>query len=320
MSRHVALSLVLLFALGLFALPAFTEDDPAPAPKPSEGEKAGEPKEEGDAADVPAATSIPVVKLLEAGAEPRRQLRYAPSADSKVEFSSSITSDIESTMGAMKIGPIKMDYLVALTKGDKDGELMLAIEITNAKMEDDGSMPWAGSMKGDIESAKGEKLQRAISTRGIWLDDSAESQSAQQEMRAQVLNMMPPLPEEAVGVGAKWTVTVKISSSGVTQTSVSTVELTKCDGSRIEVAIGEARSAKDASMSMQGMEVKIPELSGTGEGTAIVDLALGGTVSSSSTVDVEMTMDMMGQQMNNKRKVTSTLSGAAPTAVATEEK
>ncbi len=308
MSRLVTLLALLVLAFGVLAPLAHTEDAPATEAKP---------KEEKKEAEAPKATAIPVVKLLEAGAEPRKKLRYVPSPETKVEFKAITTSDIESQMGAMKMGPIKMDYLVGAAKGEGDGDLKLAVEVTSAKMEDDGSMPWAGGMKQGIEAAKGQKIDVGISSRGVYLKKAAEGEDAQKNMRAQVLSMLPPLPEEAVGVGAKWTVTVLIEANRVKQTSISTVTLTKCEGSRIELAFEEKRSAKNASMSMRGMEIMIPKLTGTGKGTAVVDLALAGTVKGSSVVDIETTMDMMGQEMTSKSKVTSTLTGAPSKVVVT---
>lgn len=310
MSTHVRLAFLALLSLGLLTQSATAEDGPGAkgGAAPAAPAKAKEDVKPG---------AVAVVKLLSNGAEPRSVLRYAPGAGSKLDFSTSSTNDMSSPMGEMRVGPIKNTMRVDFAKGAKKGEYAVAIEMTDASLEADASNPFAANMKTGIEAVKGAKISGILSDTGVFKASVLEGTPhlGRDTLLSQVVALFPPLPTEAVGVGAKWTTTVRIVANKVGQTAVVTAEITAIKGSRVDLKFTEARAAKDEKMSMMGQEVPVKEISGKGSGSIQIDLARGGVVKSTSKIDVTMKMEMMGQEMETGSSISSSLSSKIPAAV-----
>ena len=314
--RPLALALVLL--LVLIAPRAAAEDAPVAPAKP-EAETPAPTK----AAPKPAAAGVEV-KLLAAGAEPRAGLRYKPQAGTQVEFSTSIVTEVESPMGAMTIGPIKTTVRATFGTPTKAG-IPVQATITDSVLEADAANPFAAQMRSGIEEMKGTAIRGTLSPHGRWTaapavdaagpDAPAGGTPATREaLASQMVMIFLPLPAEAVGVGGRWTVRTKVRANRVEQTALITATLVEVTGSRIQVRYTETRSAKDATMEANGMKIEIPSIDGKGSGTATLDLALCGVVKNAGSVEVDMVMNMMGQELTNSSVTKSTSEAKAVAA------
>lgn len=297
--------LLACLALPAFLAPvSFAEDEPSSAPK---GKQA--------AAKKPSAK--PVLKLLGSGAEPRTVLRYTPTPGTKLIFKSETTTNVTSPMGQMKIGPMKATTLVTFAKGKEKGHVEVAAEITEAVLEGAASHPMAATLKSAVEGSKGTKLSGTLSDQGTWTSAPGESKPdmAQETLQAQLLSFFPQLPSEAVGVGAKWTLTARLLIRNVPQASVVTAEITKIDGARIEVKFTETRKAKDVTMQAMGQEIPVESIAGSGAGSWVIDLACGALKKGANNMKTTMVMNMMGQRMETTSAISNVISSQAPAPV-----
>jgi hypothetical protein len=255
---------------------------PVPEPKPlAPGAKASTNLE------APAATAKGGVKLLEAGAEPRSALRYHPKAGEKQTAIMTMKIKLDMPMpptqpggapGKMPAIPtmnIPMDLTVqsVAANGDITYELVFGeVGIT----EQPGTPPdMLQQMKTQLAAFKGLTSTGIISSRGVnkksevKLPAEADPQVRQfmDQMKEGMGNMTVPLPEEAVGVGAKWEVKKanKVQTTSVEQNGI--YDLASVEGDRASV-----KFTLDSNIS-QKAQAGTAKASGSANGTISLDLA-----------------------------------------------
>jgi hypothetical protein len=113
-------------------------------------------------------------------------------------------------------------------------------------------------------------------------------------------NLSSPLPDEPVGPGAKWEVTLPVKSQGMTINQTETCELVSIEGDRLNVKSTIVQRAANQTIenpALPGMKVQLTKMTGNGTGNTTLDL--GKLLPSEATVDIhsEVSMGMnMGQQ------------------------
>lgn len=271
------------------------------------------------------------VKLLSAGDEPRTVLRLHPAVGDQQTVV--MTTKMNMTMSvagnptpAMDMPAMTTTMSVEVKKVSADGEITYAINFgaTDLAAGEDAKSPTGAAMKaalGNVGSMAGEGR---MSDRGITKTMEMKSSGDSNPMLAQTLDQMKdsassaatPLPEEAVGPGAKWEHRQKMKSQGMIVDQVTTVELVSVDGDRVELKCTVTQNAanqKIESPAMPGMKMDLIKLVTTGKGKSSVDL--GHLLPPSATVDsdTETTMAMnVGQQkqtMNMKMKMSVKFEG-----------
>src|SRR4051812_20989423 len=166
-------------------------------------------------------------KLLEAGSEPRKVLRYHPKPGEKQTTQMTMKIAMETKMGEMQVPPMKFPSIVmTLDTTIKDvtssGEITYETVITDATMGDEeGANPQiAAAMKTQVSGIKGHTITGAMSDRGVNKKGNAADASAKSgDMVSQIGDSVSDLsaaelPEEAVGAGAKWEVRKPSNSKG----------------------------------------------------------------------------------------------------------
>ncbi len=269
MSNKLASILTLLLALGLLA-PATFADDEAPAP--------AKPKEE----EAPAKPAGPVIKIVEAGAEPHVQLRFKPTPGSKLTTSAKlVVGFMMSGMG----GTMDIDVICHMTvdKGSKDGQFKVSGKLAKCEMADDPNNPMTGQLKPMIDGLTGVTFTGEYSSLGKWLDNPAGNMENVPPQSAQFANMigvifggiMVEVPEGAIGTGGSWTEDSDITERGTKMKSHSLYKVEKVEGDRVTLSYTTEREGANGKLNMMGMEVNVIKATGSGEGTMNLDLALG---------------------------------------------
>src|SRR5262249_44907677 len=133
------------------------------------------------------------------------------------------------------------------------GEIEYEMAMTDASVADEpGVIPQvAEAMKTSLAGLKGLSGTGTMSNRGQNLGTdfkvpaSADPQTRQaiEQMRESVANLSSPLPEEAVGPGAKWTVRTMPKSQGLTIDQTATYQLVSVEGDRLNEKVTIAQSA-----------------------------------------------------------------------------
>jgi hypothetical protein len=262
------------------------------------------------------------VKLLDAGAEPRKALRLHPTAGDKQTMTMIMKMGMEMKMGDMPGQPLKMPGMkmvmdVTVKNVADNGDISYETATTEAAIiEQEGVLPQiADAMKASFAGLKGMSSTGVMSNRGvnksseIKVPDSADAQTKQaiDQMKEALSKTSLPLPEEPVGVGAKWEAKMPIKTQGMTLDQVATYELVSLDGEQLNAKSTISQNASNQKIenpSMPGIKVDLTKMTTTATGNTTLDLthAVPASASIDSHSDMSMGMNMGGQKqaMNMK--------------------
>jgi phosphotransferase system HPr-like phosphotransfer protein len=284
---------------------------------------AGDSKTEANSAS--AAANSPV-KLLQPGAEPRKVLRLHPKAGDKQSVTIALKLSIESKVGEMQTPAMKMpamNFALDFTVKDvsAEGDINYDIVMGEATVGDEtGVMPQISqAIKSSLGGLKGATGSGTTSNRGLSrrmefkAPAGADAQGAKlvSQMKEFVSKAAFQLPEEAVGVGAKWTAKMTMKSEGMTIDETETYELTSLEGERVTAKttmVQSAASQKIENPAMPGMKVDLTKMSGSGKGETTADLShfLPELANADVHTEMSMTMNLGGQKQAMMLKTDAT--------------
>lgn len=250
------------------------------------------PADQADTTVKPAADSgTTQVKLLQAGAEPRKVLRLAPKVGDTQTMALTMKMGMEMKMAemempAMKIPPMHMDMNVKIKEVSDAGDITYELSMGDAKMDDDpdASPEIAKAMEAAMAGLKDMSGTVKLSNRGIALDldwktpngANAQVQQTIDQMKDSMSHLTAPLPEDAVGVGAKWESTGTVKSQGMSLKQTATYELLSLEGDRVTIKTAITQSAanqKISNPSMPGLKVDVSKMTSKGSGKTTLDLS-----------------------------------------------
>lgn len=243
--------------------------------------------EAADTATSPAAVDGgPVVTVLDAGEEPREKLRLelheGQHAEATMTMETSIATSIDGQSSPAIAAPaISMGMVVDVESVDEDG-------IITSRFGYDG-VDVAGN---DAQARQMEKAMRSHSDlRGTMTstdtgavldaeldipdDAPATMQSVLTSMESQLQNLTAPLPQEAVGVGARWTVATEAAISGIDAEITSTYTLVEIIDDRIVLDVELEQVASDQDLDVPGAPpggaLRLDSMRLSGSGRTVVD-------------------------------------------------
>jgi len=262
----------------------------------------------------PAQISEPVVRLLDQGAAPQRELRLAPEAGLKQQVEMVMRMNTTVTMNGMQMPApampaIKTVMIIEVTEVAENGDITSTFETTEAGGAD-GPLP--PMYQGMFDGLVGMSGTTVMTNRGLTrkadmqLPADADPMIRQQveSIEENMTQMSAPFPAEAVGVGAKWEVKQRITSGGITIDQTAVYELVKSNEDVIELAVQISQTAGEQPLNQPGLppdaSITLKSMSSTGSG--MLSLLLGHIAPESATMDmdskVNATMAMQGQSMN----------------------
>ena len=269
------------------------------------------------------------VKLLDAGSEPRTALLLHPGVGDKQAMI--MTLKMAMTMSAAGKEMPTMDMpamLITMDIGVKDiaasGDITYEMVFSDATVAaDTNTMPAiADAMKASLAGIRGLTGTGRMSDHGIVkgvemkLPATADPQLKQtlDQMKESFTSSSTPLPEEAVGPGAKWEYQTRLKSQGMTIDQTINYELVSREGDRLtlrSILTQNAASQKIQNPAMPGLKVDLEKMTGTGTGSSTFDLArimpLTGTLAEKMEVVMGMNAGQQKQDMNMKMDMTVTL-------------
>jgi Family of unknown function (DUF6263) len=280
----------------------------------------------------------PLVRLLDAGSEPRSELAYAPASGPaprlamKMDMALRMTSSGRAAPEAT-VPPITM--LLDVNVGAKTGSEW-KIDGNLAGVSVDGTGPQqegiAAAMRPQLELLKGLRMEYWLGPRGSVRDMKLtlpaglppQVQQLLSGMNQSFESMVSPLPAEPVGVGAKWQVVSRISSAGADILQSSTYTLKSRDGTKaaLDVALTQlvaGESIKAPGMP-EGMSAHVKSFNSGGTGVSKIDTTSvsveSGSVSLKTAMDVAVEGAGVppGQESNVETRTTVQISrpGANP--------
>ncbi len=233
----------------------------------------------------PSAEEPPVVTLLEPGAEPRKVLRFHPKAGDKQTIAFTVTTTMErKTEGnaqaeAMKAPPLFITLENTVKDVSADGDISYENVITEAAAGEAAAGSQQGiaaAMNAAFSHFKGLTTSGVLSSRGFSKRrDAPRTKSGaaaqvpvaarllQGQMEVSLTMLTAPLPEEAVGAGGKWEVTMTDRSMGLAK---AVYEIVSMEQERVAAKVTVSISGNPADTTQNPASGKM-KIEGTGEVT-----------------------------------------------------
>ncbi len=236
-------------------------------------------------------TSAAQVKLLDAGTEPRKILRLHPKTGDKQTVDMTVKIAIDVKIGemenpAMKLPAMKMTLNLTVKDVSAAGDITYEMAVSDASVaEEPDVMPQlAEAMKASLASIKGMSGTGTRSSRGLTksMDIKAATEAdpqlrqAMEQMKEAFTRAATPLPEEAVGPGARWEARMPLKSQGMTIDQTATYELVSIEGERVTASSTIAQSAANQKIQnpvMPALKLDLTKMTGNGNGKITLDLS-----------------------------------------------
>jgi len=198
------------------------------------------------------AVPAPTLKLVAAGKGTKKQLRFTPVKGSKrtlVMTSQQATArGLKGKLPAPEAAPaVRTTIDVEILDVNADGEIRYRFTYRKAEVvEDKRTKPeLAKQLATALELFTGLQGTGVVTNRGVSKDVSFDTPAAaSREMRTALdtarsvaTQLAQPLPEEAVGVGAKWQTTATASAGEITAETLATYELVERVDNRLKLKI-----------------------------------------------------------------------------------
>ena len=232
----------------------------------------------------PPAKSEDGFELVTAGAEPRALLRYRPVVGAASAMAMSMDFDLDTGGVETKMPTLTLDLELAVVAVAPDGSATVRTTIKRASARDRvmGAAVSAATMNQTLALVDNIKITSTLSTRGHQTGSKLENpqQGIAPELMQQITTMTQgleqlamPMPEPAVGIGAKWKSTKGLAQNGVDMTSTTTIEITAIEGDKVSFASTTTLTGPDQTLKEGPRAVTIKKVGGNGGGRGTVDLA-----------------------------------------------
>ncbi len=257
------------------------------------------------------------VELLYAGAQPQQVLRFKPavnktetstiSLNTNVKF---LSSSVSGTPRSTKLPSTKMTMETTVTKIDPNGDIHYTFRYTDADITGDASVPAAVLNKARAQIKKIVGLSGTFvmddqgNTKSTSLSipagvDATTRQMLEQSFRS-LDQLSAPLPQAAVGIGAKWRTLMPVKLYGINLNQTGTYELVSLKDGVVTLKVGVEQQAKDQKIALPGMpkgvDVTLKSLKTIGQGQMTVrfDRLLPSIATLSMTSTAQMQSAMPG--------------------------
>lgn len=230
------------------------------------------------------------MKVLDPGTEPRKQLRYTfqkRPETMQLDMKMSMTMNAGGrTSPKVTMPTIRLLNEIVPVSVDPSGTLTATFEAKKVEVLNDEAVPdeMRKKLTSDMKTVVGLKGRTVVTARGVAQEVSIEAppespESVQQiveNLKDSLRNLALPLPEEAVGKGARWEVrNVAAAQMTTVQTSTYTLRDVQTKKATMDMKVALTAPPQDlhpAKPLPPGTSVKLVSQSATGDGTVTVSL------------------------------------------------
>ncbi len=259
--------------------------------------------------------SAPTVTLVSAGTAPKRTLRFTPKKGLKKTLITTMTMGVEMKIGsssppAQTMPPIEMAFDLTVTDVAASGDIRYEFVLKRPRVVADKTTPKevVEAMTGAVKTMTGLKGYAVISDRGftkeadVEVPDEASPQTQQlvASLKQSMTQLTAPMPEEPVGVGAKWDTMTTIENSGFSLQQTATSELVALKGSKATLKVSVAQTAKPQKITASGMTADLEAYAASGAGTTQIDLVTLVPITAKMTLRSDLKMSAAGQKVGMK--------------------
>jgi hypothetical protein len=252
----------------------------------------------------------PRVTLLEAGAEPRDALAYHFTKGEKQPLTISLDMTMGMKSGAMAMPPMKLPRMamkLGLTASDVNpkGEAKVDALLDAFTVEPKGASEEAiaKALGPQLAQTKGLTMSYWVAPNGhvhdldVRLADAPDAaKQALQGMSQSFESMTAPLPDEPIGLGARWEVITRVANGGADLVQDATYTLKARDGDKASLGVVvvqlAARDTVQAPGLPPGVTAKLRTFHSGGSGTTELDTSSMAPASGSLDVSSAMALDV----------------------------
>jgi len=273
----------------------------------------------------------PVLKVTDPGKGERHELRFKIAKGWKESAVMLTRMEVTTEMPGLTLPPRKLptpelDLRVEVTDVAEGGDFTYSFQFydVRVKQEEGVSSTILEMLKTQLQSLKGLSGTAVVTNRGlarkveVKIPDSATPQMRQtlESTLQSFKNFSMPMPEEPVGVGAKWEVSQEIETGGLKVHQVSSYEVVKIEGGQVQLKIEVKHSAdpQDVKAPNPAAAAKLSlvsmDLRGTGEALLELQRVLPEKLEIQVGGEYKMRMDSGGQprEMTTKARMLTRLS------------
>jgi hypothetical protein len=251
------------------------------------------------------APPTPEVAVVKQGAEPLEPLRLAPPVGSSEQVAMTITQSIQQSgisSEQVNVPPIRATIAASLPDTTPNGDLHITFSYPSFEALKGNRSTAASRRTVDraLEGFQGLAGDMTITPQGAVVDSRLDLRTDVDPTVAQVLgqltdqlrNLTVPLPEPAVGVGARWRVTTELTLNGIKARQVYEYTLRKRDGPRLELDVRGTQTARPQPVEtgqQSGVNLRVTKFKTTFRGAVTLDLTRMLVASSRVTGDSNQT-------------------------------
>jgi|GEM_PF-1048018 len=247
----------------------------------------------------------PTVTLLDAGVEPRAPLRLKLEAGAAEETTIAMRMGVEMTLDGQKVPGRAMPKarlgLSARVDAVTEAGATWSATITEASLEESPgtSVAMLGQLREGLAAVKGLTASGRISDRGVTTlagfagaEPEGPMKTLLEGFRESLVQLAVPLPEEPVGVGARWQVEQVVPQGGMRIRQTTIFDVVSLDGEQVVARVTLTQAAEPGEASAEGLPpgAKLEGFKGTGTGETT--LSLGRILPVSSTAKVATAVEM----------------------------
>jgi hypothetical protein len=231
-------------------------------------------------------------RLLDAGQPPRRTLRYQWHIDRKEQLAmdlrtSAVTEVAGSKQPEIALPPVHV--LIDIDPGSvsPDGDLRYAWRVSAATVTSQTPSPIADGMRAEVNAIDGLAGSAVVSSRGLCTEvavaaapsvDAGATGQMVEQVRQTLRDVAPPMPEEAIGRGARWQKISQLDAkaSHLTQTDTFTlVASTPGDTGTVDDILAQTAPPQllRAPGVVNGAEAHMESMLASGDGKTRFDLS-----------------------------------------------
>jgi len=267
-----------------------------------------------------------LVKVINTGDEPRRELRFSPepgpAGTMRMVMEMGITMGVnDRAVPQVAIPPMVMDMAVEVQAIDEDGNIHFSAELVAVDVSEDADTPsdLTETLRADLERMVGMLSVGVVTATGETIESSTSMpEGTPDELSAHMDNMdkaisqlAQPMPDEAVGVGAKWETLSRVPAGGLDLAQQTMTEIIAWEGDRVTVRTTVLQTPIRLSMDvpeMPGVTATVSDFISKGSGESVIDLTSMTPVHAESDMDTDLTLEMSVGDMSQETHQHMTLS------------
>jgi hypothetical protein len=228
----------------------------------------------------------PTVTLLDAGKGPQKQLRFTARKGLKKTCVIRLTMGMSMDLGngspiAQGLPTMEMTFDVKVTDITADGDIAydLVFKRSRTIATPGVSKAVVSAINDAMKSMEGIAGHSTMSNRGFVKDLTLEIPDAVPPQVRQMMDSMKqsfaqlsaPVPEEAVGVGAKWETKTRLAVNGPVIDQTATMTVVALAGNKATLDIKLVQTAKPQKFTANGIAADLVSYAATGSGRSVFD-------------------------------------------------